>query len=74
VEEWFDYGGDPYHFRLLVPDSLEGAPEQAAATLLILQAKNARSVFDGFVVLATESYTLHIGMALHGAAFGQIGG
>ena len=46
IEEWYQYGGQPYHYRLLIhPDSVS---PQALARLRqrVRDAQNARSVLD----------------------------
>jgi len=51
VEEWWEYAGAPYHFRLeidLAEDSVTVATE-AAVLATIAVWKNARSVLDGVV-------------------------
>lgn len=48
VEEWFDYGGDPYHFRILletVDDESPIYPEKAIERVRMF--KPARSAIDG---------------------------
>lgn len=49
VEEWNQYGGDNYHFRVKIQDPLTDSAVVAAATAKVLQLKNVRSQFDGFV-------------------------
>lgn len=47
VEEWFRYGGDPYHFRLVG----QGSPEAVAlAEELARRSANLRSVLDNTVM------------------------
>lgn len=48
LEEWFDYNGSPYHFRVTVA----GAWSQAAenwARIAVDAARNVRSVLDGII-------------------------
>lgn len=48
VEEWFEYGGDPYHFRVkLITGPMTGAETIAKLTKAINMTKNARSWLDG---------------------------
>jgi P2-related tail formation protein len=49
VEEWNQYGGQNYHFRIKLQDPLTDTAVVAAATRKVLQLKNVRSQFDGFV-------------------------
>ena len=48
VEEWFSYGGEPYHFRLLIPVDATALDATKHATVLSLVSfyKNLRSVLD----------------------------
>lgn len=45
IDEWFDYGGDPYHFRVNVEAREQGASEADLALLdkLVTAYKNTRS-------------------------------
>jgi len=48
VEEWFEYGGEPYHFRVkLITGPMTGAETIAKLTKAINMTKNARSWLDG---------------------------
>ena len=49
VEQWFEYGGEPYHFRLRLNN---GTSNISIAELIdvALAAKNVRSVMDNVVV------------------------
>ena len=61
VEEWFDYGGEPYHFRIATTDIL---PSQEAYVLLkraIDTAKNTRSWLDKITVQRGKSNFLQFG-------------
>ena len=62
LQEWFEYGGDPYHFRVLT--TAEDIADPVLITKLtkaVNYSKNARSYFDGFVLSGTHgaltSYT-----------------
>ena len=48
VEEWWAYGGEPYHFRLLIPVDVSTLDASKHATVLSLVTfyKNLRSVLD----------------------------
>lgn len=47
VEEWFDYNGTPYHFRISV-DTILDQDKLIQFAKIIRKAKNARSIMDGF--------------------------
>lgn len=50
VQEWFQYDGDPYKFRVRVDLNVESlsVPEMREITRVALDAKNVRSFFEGF--------------------------
>jgi len=48
VYEWFEYGGDPFHFQLVVTTELS-SELQARLIKMLNMAKNARSVLDGII-------------------------
>ena len=49
LQEWFEYGGEPFYFRMEIelPDSGITPEQQARALRSILFYKNARSVLEG---------------------------
>nr|DAR26798.1 MAG TPA: tail protein [Caudoviricetes sp.] len=48
TKQWSEYGGEPYHFKLILDASKGLSKEQAAKTdKLIKTYKNVRSVYDG---------------------------
>lgn len=54
VEEWFEYGGLPYHFRL--NGLTEGTLKQVSSTLLLIYTlKNLRSWLDGNFTATDET-------------------
>lgn len=68
VEEWFNYSGDPYHFRVAVTDTYS-AEKEAEALFIIGIAKNVRSVLDSITFNGGEAdVDLYIGMAVYGTA------
>lgn len=52
VEEWQDYGGEPYHFRLAIDLYGQDYPQETSdmVDLMIAQYKNVRSVLDGITI------------------------
>jgi len=56
LQEWFEYGGDPYHFRVLTTAADIADPALVAQlTRAVNYSKNARSYFDGFAVSGTHA-------------------
>lgn len=64
IQEPWDYGGDPYHFRMVFPD--DWSQERISwATAAIQSVKNVRSVLDGYVFKGEDlRRELYEGLAL----------
>ncbi|MBR3239163.1 MAG: phage tail protein I [Oscillospiraceae bacterium] len=54
VEEWFEYGGDPFHFQIILSDEWSHETELAVLESVSLY-KNARSVLDGVIFVSTTA-------------------
>ena len=50
VEEWWEYGGEPYHFRVRTGNVVEGTRDAQVFLRLVEKLKNARSVMDGLYI------------------------
>lgn len=50
LEEWFQYGGDPYHFRVAIADKDFTVAKRAQAIRYINRVKNVRSWLDDIYV------------------------
>lgn len=60
--EWWQYGGLPYHFELVMTNVPTG--QQLSDMInVILELKNVRSYFDGFFTLLSSSGGLFVGGA-----------
>lgn len=66
VEEWFDYGGNPYRFRVNVEASQQGASQADLIRLesLVNQYKNARSRLDTINIYLTSSSSAYLSAAM----------
>lgn len=53
IEEWYQYSGEAYHFRVELYMQ-KGTDDLELARKLIASYKNVRSWFDGFVILALD--------------------
>jgi phage tail P2-like protein len=72
VREWFEYNGQPYHFRIITEDNLD---DKAASVIeAVNSVKNVRSYFDGISTLLTESFTQYCGIAMRIAKYTTIDG
>ena len=64
VEEWFEYNGDPYHFRMKIPGTW--TPEKAEwITKAISLVKNVRSTVDDYTFVLEWLHHLYVGCALY---------
>lgn len=64
LEEAWQYGGDPFHFRVLFGGSW--TPEKVAwATRAINMVKNVRSVLDSYTFIGKWLHDLYAGCALY---------
>ncbi len=62
VQEWFEYSGEPFHFRIKVYGSSSGGIKTLGQK--ILYAKNLRSVLDSvaFVLIPESDLNAYVGM------------
>mgnify|MGYP000256506461 CR=1 FL=1 len=69
VEEWFDYGGDPYHFK--VKTNNESANNEKAEEFVkaVYSVKNLRSYFDGVEITQTDTMNLYFAGIVHTGDF-----
>lgn len=65
VEEWFDYGGEPYHFRLIAKSFANNEEDFRIFKRMINVAKNVRSHLDSVNVdySPNEPLNIFIGLA-----------
>lgn len=70
VSEWFEYDGDPFHYKLLVEAIYEGVDPDKHQRVLerVKYYQNLRSVLDGIEYVANpdEPCQAYIGIALAG--------
>jgi phage tail P2-like protein len=72
VREWFDYGGEPYHFRVTTDDDLQDKAESVIEA--INAVKNVRSYFDGISAVNKTQFTEYAGFAVRMASKQTIDG
>ncbi len=68
VSEWFEYGGEPYHFRLLVDATYENVDREKHRRVLerVEFYKNLRSVLDEIEYFANGTALSYAGVAFAG--------
>lgn len=65
LQEWHEYGGAPYHFRIIGAEGFPGNLQPLAWTAAVKATKPARSVLDPIVITTEESAQLYVGGTLH---------
>ncbi len=61
VKEWFEYGGDPYHFKINVVIEDQGVDKESLIKMdkIVNAYKNVRSVYDGVTIkISSKANTL----------------
>ena len=69
--EWFEYGGDPFHFRVKakIPQGQAfSASDWDSLVAIVEEAKNVRSHFEGITLQAETSGTKHRALRTEGTA------
>lgn len=74
VEEWWEYGGEPFHFRVTINDSSNDESKRARVVEKLNYYKNLRSVVDNVVfnVAVTAEMPIAVGARI-GAIYKRIG-
>lgn len=65
VKEWYEYGGNPYMFKLVVEGSMLSEEEIITVYKLVEIYKNVRSHLDGFFISQEDSMTMKFYGGLH---------
>lgn len=66
VEEWFEYGGDPYMFKIKTTDVIE-SNKYGDFKKVIQVVKNTRSHLESFLIDRQLDHTLNVGVCIHKA-------
>lgn len=64
VEEWFDYGGQPYYFRVITPNAAVTSEQANQFAQAVEKVKNARSRLEQVIVSMTADHNLYVGIIL----------
>lgn len=65
IEEWYDYGGEPSHFRIFTNQG-DAAESAAAMARSVMNVKRLTSVLDGiYIDLSPFTVAMHAGLALY---------
>lgn len=74
VSEWFEYGGEPYHFKVTIYDSANNDEKRSRILDKIKYYKNLRSVLDDVVFMIGTSAEMPIKVGIRaGAIYKKIG-
>lgn len=69
VEEWFDYGGEPYHFRVVTSNPAVTGEQATQFAQAVETVKNIRSVLDQVIVSMSAEMPGYFGMILQTGDF-----
>lgn len=61
VEEWFNYGGEPYHFRIHTSNTSATDEMIRELTKIVKETQNVRSYLEAVIVEIIQSMTMYIG-------------
>lgn len=64
VEEWFDYGGDPYYFRVLTENSAVTGELADQFSRAVDKVKNLRSRLEAVIVTLSGEMNMYFGNVL----------
>ena len=65
IEEWFQYGGDPGHFRIYSANPTLNESKFVEFLTLLNKVKRASAKLDGVFISLTGQMNLYAGTALH---------
>jgi phage tail P2-like protein len=65
IEEWFEYGGDPGHFRIYSTNPTVNESKFAEFLSLLNKVKRASAKLDGVFITLTGQMNMSAGTALH---------
>ena len=67
VEEWPEYEGDPYHFRVHTSNVSAGDQEAAYFESIVASSQNVRSYLEAVIIESVMQMQLYWGGYLHTA-------
>lgn len=76
IEEWFEYGAQPYRFRLVIdlePDEIFKRKDTELIARVALRSKNVRSLLEYILFRRTRTWTMYIGGAIQSRLTRTIG-
>ena len=61
VEDWFDYGGEPYHFRVLTSNTSATDEMISELTQLVKETQSVRSYLESVIIEIMQSMNTYFG-------------
>lgn len=65
VEEWFEYGGEPYYFRIVTNNPSATQEKAALLSKAVNSVKNLRSRLEMVIIQQAENMDMYVGVVLH---------
>lgn len=72
VEEWYEYGGEPYHFRVITTNRSVNNERAAEFVRALDSVKNKRSRLDAVIVESAESMNIVYGAFVHEGDYTEV--
>ncbi|MFO7153929.1 MAG: phage tail protein I [Caldicoprobacter oshimai] len=69
IEEWFEYGGQPYHFRVITSNSAVTGEQAAQFAMAVEKVKNIRSRLEQIIITMSAEMPVYLGHVLHTGDF-----
>ena len=73
VQEWFEYGGDPYMFKVITSNPSVSVELINQFTSVLNSAKNARSHLEEIIISLSGEFDLYFAGVVHTGDFLEIG-
>lgn len=73
IEEWFEYSGEPGHFRVYSANPSVNESKFSEFLILLGKVKRATAKLDGVYITLSGQMNLYTGIALHEIALEQYG-
>ncbi len=65
IMEWFQYGGDPYHFKIVTDNPLISGDAVSTFNSIIQHVKRKSAILDGVEISLAASMIFNLGAVLH---------
>lgn len=69
VEEWFDYNGDPYHFKVITSNPSVSGDEAERFAKAIEKVKRGSAILEAVVISMSAQLDIYYGFVLHTGDF-----